>query len=494
MNTEQTYRHSLLSRFSGFLAQQIGLYFPQQRWPDLVRGIEAAAREFDFHNTEECMRWLMSTPLNRSRIETLACHLTVGETYFFREPQAFHALQTYIMPALIHSRRQHEKILRIWSAGCATGEEAYSLAIMVQRIIPDFRQWHISILGTDINPHALAKAEAGIYREWSFRNTPDWLKTGYFRATEKGHYEIISSVQKMVSFAYLNLMENAYPSLINNTNAIDIIFCRNVLMYFKPDLVAQVIRRQCLSLTTGGWLVVSPTETQGINQALPEAIEAVNFPNAVLHRKAVPHTAPCPSVPFLILPEPISPVKTMKQAGVVQLAQDKGLSASKSPDYQHALALYQQGLYDQAGAQAAKLLANPQGKIKAMSLLAKIHANQGNLAKAKEWCGQAIEANPKDPLGHYLMAMVLLEQGADGGKMELKRTVDLDPSFVLAHFTLGNLYRQEGRRREAGKHFDIALRLLKAYAPRDILPETDGITAGRLTEIIHTMRELENAA
>ena len=61
MNTEQTYRHSLLSRFSGFLAQQIGLYFPQQRWPDLVRGIEAAAREFDFHNTEECMRWLMST-------------------------------------------------------------------------------------------------------------------------------------------------------------------------------------------------------------------------------------------------------------------------------------------------------------------------------------------------------------------------------------------------------------------------------------------------
>ncbi|MFI3157099.1 MAG: CheR family methyltransferase [Methylococcaceae bacterium] len=498
MDAERTHQHSLLSRFSEFLAQQIGLHFSPERWPDLVNGIKAAAREFGFQDVEACMQWLLSTPLDRNRIETLACHLTVGETYFFRDAQAFDALQMHILPALIQCRRQYGKILRIWSAGCATGEEAYSLAILVQRLIPDFRQWHIAILGTDINPHALAKAESGIYSEWSFRNAPGWLKSGYFRVTEKKHYEIIPSVRKMVTFAYLNLMDETYPSMINNTNAIDIIFCRNVLMYFKPALVAQVVRRHCLSLVDGGWLIVSPAEVQAIVEVMTGTMETVNFSDVILYRKNATHAASCPIAPLPASPEPaepidVSPVKTTKQPAQKPLVA-AGKIASVSSDYQQALALYQQGCYDEAAAQAVKLLADSQSKVKAMCLLARIHANQGNLAKARQWCRQMIDGEPQDPLGHYLMAIVLLEQGADGSRQELKRTLELDPGFVLAHFTLGNLCRQQGRRREAEKHFDDALRLLDAHAPEELLPETEGMTAGRLAEIIHTTRDLENAA
>lgn len=497
MNKE-THLHSLLSRFSEFLAQQVGLHFPKERWPDLLRGIKAAAREFGFHDADACMQWLLSTPLDRNRIETLACYLTVGETYFFRDPQAFNALQTHILPTLIQFRRQHGKMLRIWSAGCSTGEEAYSLAILIQRLIPDFRQWHICILGTDINPYALAKAEAGVYSEWSFRNAPDWLKSGYFRVTGKRHYEIIPSVRKMVTFTYLNLMEESYPSLVNNTNAIDIIFCRNVLMYFKPALIAQVVRRHCLSLMDGGWLVVSPAEVQVIAEAMIDALEAVDFSDAVLYRKNVPHAAQSSAAPFLAGPEPAEQtvIRSVKQPAsrATPITADKTPSASRTLAYQHALDLYQQGQYDEAAAQAVTLLANPQTKLKATSLLAKIHANQGNLDKARQWCGQTIDANPLDPLGHYLLAIVLLEQGVDGSRQELKRTLELDPGFVLAHFTLGNLYRQQGRRREAAKHFDDALRLLDTHAPEQILPETEGMTAGRLAEIINTMRDLETAA
>lgn len=496
METEQTYQHLLLSRFSEFLAQQMGLHFPPERWSDLLRGIEVAAREFGLQDAETCMQWLLSTPLDRNRIEILACHLSVGETYFFRDPPIFEALQAHIMPALIQSRRQCGQTLRIWSAGCATGEEAYSFAILVQRMIPDFRQWRIIILATDINPQALAKAESGIYGEWSFRNAPDWLKNGYFRATEKGRYEIAPSVRKMVTFAYLNLMEDAYPSLINNTNAMDIIFCRNVLMYFKPALAAQVVHRHCLSLIDGGWLITSPTESSRI---MPEVMETVNFPGAILYRKNASARVQSPAASFLLKIEPLEPGIIRPVAATKRpIRRPAAITVDKTPtpprpsEYQQAFALYRQGRYDEAAAQATMLLSSEQNKLQAMNLLARIHANQGDLAGARQWCMQAIDADRLNPAGHYLMAIVLLEQGqTDGSVQELKRTLYLDQDFVPAYFTLGNLYRQQGRHKEARKYFENALLLLNAYPPEELLPETEDMTAGRFAEIIHTLCDQE---
>ncbi len=495
MDRVETPHHSLLTYFSEFLAQQMGLYFPPERWRDLLRGVEVAAREFGLQDATACMQWLMSTSLDRNKIEILARHLTVGETYFFRDPQAFDALQVHIMPALIQSRRQCGQTLRIWSAGCATGEEAYSLAILVQRMIPDFRQWNITILGTDINPHALGKAESGVYGEWSFRNAPDWLKNGYFRPTEKGRYEIISSVRERVTFTYLNLMEDAYPSLTNNTNAMDIIFCRNVLMYFEPALAAQVVRRHCLSLVEGGWLIISPTDNA---QTMTETMEIVHFPSAILYRKNASGMVRSPAAPFSAPLEPpeqivIRPAATRKQhtRRPAAMAVDKTPSPQPS-DYRQAFSLYQQGRYGEATAQATTLLSCRQSKVQAMNLIARIHANQGDLASARQWCLQAIDADRLNPVGHYLMAVVLLEQGqTDGSMQELKRTLYLDPYFVLAYFTLGNLYRQQGRHKEAGKHFENALLLLDACPPEEILPEGEGMTAGHLAEIIHTLCDQE---
>lgn len=500
MNTVADLPTLLLSRFSEFLAQQMGLYFPPERWRDLLRGIEAAAREFGFQDAEACMQWLLSTPLDRNRIETLACHLTVGETYFFRDPPAFDALQTYILPTLIQSRRHCGQTLRIWSAGCSTGEEAYTLAILVQRMIPDFRQWRITILGTDINPNALAKAESGIYGEWSFRNAPDGLKKAYFRSTKKDRYEIISSIREMVTFAYLNLMESASePSLTAHTHAMDIIFCRNVLMYFEPVQAARVMRRVCQALADGGWLLVSPVE---VSQVVPETMETVNFPGAILYHKNASGIALRAERPPPMRPEPLEQITTSPAATTktikrptrrpAAIAMDDVLSPARLPDYQQALAFYRQGRYREAAVQAVALMSDRQNQVQALNLLARIHANQGDLAGARQWCMQALDADRLDPIGHYLMAVVLLEQGqAEDGKQELKRTLYLAPDFVLAHFTLGNLCRQQGRCREARKHFENALLLLDARPPEELLPEAEGMTAGRLAEIIHAMRDQE---
>lgn len=483
----------LLSRLSKFLVQQTGLHFPQERWSDLARGIDAAAREFGLGDTASCIRHLLSAPLTRYQIETLARHLTVGETYFFREPQIFDVLQTDILPALIQSRRASGQHLRLWSAGCATGEEAYSLAILVQRLIPDFRQWNITILGTDINPHALRKATSGTYGDWSFRNAPPWLREGYFHATGGGQYAIIRSVREMVTFSYLNLAEDAYPSLANNTNAMDIIFCRNVLMYFEPGLATSVVRKHHQALVDGGWLIVSPSE---ISQALFADFVTTNFPGAILHQKPAAGTTPAkitqwPPAPIAAPPAiglPPTGIRTPVSTGPSRAATvNANQHKEPQPTYQRAHALYRQGRYAEAAAETSRLLAICPGDVSAMTLMARIHANQGELSAALHWCEQTIAADRLNPVGHYLRAAILQEHGRmEEAMLSYKRTLYLDQDFVLAHFALGNLFRRQNRSREARKHFENTLLLLDRHDQDDVLPESDGMTAGRLTEIIRS--------
>ena len=163
---------SLLSHLSDFMAIQMGLHFPRDRWGDLERGIAAAASEFGMTNVESCMHWLLSAPLTRDQIEILASHLTVGETYFFREKRSFEVLEEHILPVLLRARGDTEARLRIWSAGCCTGEEPYSIAMLIDRLIPNAAKQNITILATDINPRFVRKAADGVYGEWSFRGTP----------------------------------------------------------------------------------------------------------------------------------------------------------------------------------------------------------------------------------------------------------------------------------------------------------------------------------
>ncbi|MFZ3044377.1 MAG: CheR family methyltransferase, partial [Desulfatirhabdiaceae bacterium] len=210
---------SLLSQLSEFFAGKMALHFPPARFRDLEHRANSAAKEFGFDDNTAFIRWLVSSPLTRDQIEILASHFTIAETYFWREPQVFEALQEHIVPELMRLREKGQKRLRIWSAGCATGEEPYSLAIALRRIIPDLEKWRVTILATDINPRILRKATAGVYGEWSFRNAPPWLKNEYFNRKDDGKFEILPQFRKMVTFAYLNLAEDNFPSTWNNTNA-----------------------------------------------------------------------------------------------------------------------------------------------------------------------------------------------------------------------------------------------------------------------------------
>lgn len=459
----QTLSDPLLAALSALLAARIGLHFPKERWGDLERGIAAAAAAFGLPDAASCAQRLLSTPLTHREIEILASHLTVGETYFFRETNSLDAFEQHILPALMNARAHNTRRLRIWCAGCCTGEEPYSIAMLLDRLIPDHETWHITLLATDINPLFLRKAAEGEYGNWSFRTTPDWIRARYFQQKRNGRYELHPRIRKKVTFSYLNLAEDVYPSLSNNTNAMDVIFCRNVLMYFTAERVGAVVERLHRSLVDGGWLIVSPAET---SSALFSRFTSVAFSGATLYRKPAHADAPrfVNRVPVPAAePQPWRP----SQPALPKAAAVQSPMPAPAPEPQ-TVVLHGAGTPAQA---------------------ARDCANQGRLDEAAAWCRKAIAADKLNPAGYYLLATVQQEQEQSAAAMQsLQRALYLDPDFVLAHFALGNLCRSQGRQREAKRHFEQAQTLLRAHLPDEILPESEGLSAGRLGEIIASVQ------
>lgn len=455
---------SELGELSDLVAHRLGLAFGEDRWPDLERGLRAAGAELGFDGGNDGRRWLAG-PLTARQVETLASHLTVSETYFFREPGSFAVLEREILPPLVARRASTTRSLRLWSAGCCTGEEAYSLAIACARGLPDLPTWRVSVLGTDINLKSLSKAETGLYGEWSFRNAPEWLRAQYFSPAPGKKFSVAPFVKSLVHFSYLNLAEDRYPSLHNETNALDVIFFRNVLMYFTPEHQARVAAALHRCLVDDGVLLVAPAEA---SSALFSMFKQERFGDVLVFRKAAlpVQVAVASAPPTQVARTP--PALASRPAATVHPKPRPAAEAAKSPARQQVAA--------PPGADALAV--------------ARTCANEGRLEEAAVACQAAIAADRGNPAPHFLHAAVCRELGQlDEAVAALGKVLYLDQDFILAHHTLGGLYRQLGKVRHSRRHLDIALQLLAAHARDELVPESDGMTCGRLAESIRNQRE-----
>lgn len=470
-----------------WISRTMGLHFPPERRDDLGRGIGGAAAGLGFPDLASCVRALPGVTPDQAQLQLLASHLTIGETYFFRDRPVMDALARQILPALIRSRRGRVQSLRLWSAGCASGEEAYTLAILVHQALPDLADWRVTITATDINPLTLRKAVAGQYGEWSFRNLPAGIRERYFERMADGRHALAERIRKLVNFEYLNLVQDRYPCIETDTNAMDIIFCRNVLMYFKPLQVAKVVANLQHSLVAGGWLAVSPAET---SQVLFGDFEQVNFPGAIFYRKDDGRQRPAPAQVPAALPPPAPAAAPAAPRAPAPTPGPPALAPAAV-----ARMLCEHGRYAEAADTLLQSFARQPPDRQSYSLLARALANQGQLAPALDWCERWIAADKVDPAGHYLRAIVLLEQGdEEQARTSLRRATFLEPDFVLAHFALGNLARRQGREAEAAKHFANTQLLLQRYRPGDLLPESDGLSADRLAQTLAAIAGAEPGA
>jgi chemotaxis protein methyltransferase CheR len=431
MNT--TLPDGLLSRLSEFVDSRMALHFPRSRWGELGCRACSAAGEMGSADPVSFIEELIATRATSKQMDMLASHLTIGETYFWREPRLFDAFEGEILPELIRLRGRSDRRLRIWCAGCSTGEEAYSIAIALRRAEPPIDERGATILATDINLRMLGKAKAGIYGEWSFRDAPPWLGERFFMAKAEGKREVVSEIRRMVSFEYLNLAEDVFPSPLNDTNAMDIVFCRNVLMYFSAARARLIVDKLRRSLVEGGWLIVSACEC---SQALFSDFSSIQFPGATGYRKSSD-------------PPPADELSPLEPNFIVE-----------APHQAPPLAL-------------------------TMAPSVRELADAGRLTEALASCEAAIAADKLDPRLHQLRASILQELGREEEAIaSLKRSIYLDPESAPTYFILGNLALRNGDTKMGRRCLANALSLLAERPDEDILPDSDGLTVGRFREII----------
>jgi chemotaxis protein methyltransferase CheR len=221
-----------------------------------------------------------STSNSHEEWKRLVILITNIESFFFRDTDQFALLRDRILPELIQ-RNQNNRTLRICSAGCSSGEEPYSLAILLKELLPEPEQWNLTILGIDINQEALQKAQTGIYRPWSFRRVDVDIIKRYFRVTNN-HYHLNPSIMQMVKFQNLNLLENFSNQSNLELREFDLILCRNVFIYFESSAIEKVLNQFYNALQPLGYLITGHAELYGQNL---NQFQANVFPESVVYQR-----------------------------------------------------------------------------------------------------------------------------------------------------------------------------------------------------------------
>ncbi len=440
--------------------ERLGLAFSEKRaldlWSFLLR--KASAEKL---SPEELLRRILREDISENLERDFAQHLTVGETYFFREPRTLEALKTEVLP--LFSRKGSP---RIWCAGCSTGEEAYTLAMILYgpqgRPFPE----NPCIFGTDINPQALHKARRGIYTSWSFRNVSEISKRLFFDPLEKGSFSVKPSFRKAVSFSHCNLFAPAWP-LWEKSSPPDIIFCRNVLIYFTESSREKIVERFHALLPPSGWLVVAPCETSAL---LGSRFAPLHLPGVTLYRKEEFRKKEEPFFQF--------PREAFREMPPTPYEE----RVSSSPPF---LPLLREESLPEALAAEPPRQPSEEPKKEVLLEKARSLANGGKYPEALEILEGLLRENPTEVSSVYLCGLIHAETGEDGRAAEtLRKVLFLEPDFVMAHYALGTLALKRGHSEEASRHFRNAAAFAASLPPGSILFEGEGLSREDLLEAL----------
>lgn len=457
----------LYIQFRDLLLSRSGLYYPERKRADLAHGLALALNATCYSSLSDLY---VAAVAGGGAWDALMAQLTVGETYFFRNSAQFDALRRHIIPEII-ARRTAVHGLRIWSAGCSSGEEPYSVAMLLQELLPKDDTWQVSILATDINHQALNRAREALYGEWSFRETPAELRARFF-IQEGARWRLSPQIRRMVTFAHLNLAEAVYPAITNGTCALDIIFCRNVTIYFDEATTRQIVERFYNALSPGGWLIVGHAEPQA---SIYKQFEVHNFPDTIVYRKSL--NAPlfafdAQSGTFSGIQPILTPTRHPPPS---QTPPPKGSSPTPSVSRPNPTTEDQAKKDRQPNVEPVAALLSD----------ARRYADRGEWQAAAQACEQALTQDPLSVDGHYLLAQIYEHQGLlDEALTSYRRTVYLDRKFVLGAIGMGNVWRQMGQIGEAQRGYRVALRQLSALPPATQISGGDGVTARELIAFV----------
>jgi chemotaxis protein methyltransferase CheR len=448
-----------------YLIESTGLAYYLDKDSELAEKIANRLEALNMSGCSAYLALLKDGQAGEAELDELVADLTIGETYFFRHEEQFDALRQTILPDVIR-RNAARRQIRIWSAGCATGAEVYSLSILLHReFAGQLAGWDVSIVGTDINRKFLAQAREGQFGDWALRSTGEEVKSACFVQSTRS-WRIRDEYREGIALQYHNLVKHPYPSLLHNLAAFDLILCRNVMIYFSHEVIRDCVNRFWNSLVDGGWLLVGHAE---FNPEVFRAFHTINAPGTVLFARTGE--------------QPKQPVYRMD--GWVTESAAPATAPWQPPSLSDLPLLLRRPPIAPEAADASSVPGDP--------LTAQIRelADRAQWEKAGALCQMLIDKDNLNPLGHFYHALVLEQMGqrqeAEGA---LNRAIYLDRDFVLAHYHKGLLLQNGEDLAGAARSFRNVLALLRPMASDRRFAEADGISAADLVELAQMQLEV----
>lgn len=495
-----------LEEINRFIAEHTGISYSKNRIRELERHLFSACRVAGANEKEICIDSITRPDQKREFLERIIKYITVGETYFFRDKKVFAYLRDELLYTLIQERRKAGTcFLRIWSAACSSGEEPYSIALLLKYLIPDISRWDIFILGTDINESALQKAREGIYSRWSFRDEPIIPIGKFFTPLPDNRFRLDDVIRSMVRFERMNLVQRSGFINTIHPSSLDLVLCRNVLMYFDSESAESVVTYLIDSLNSGGTLIVSPQEIGIVSH--PQ-VKMLHNGQVFIHVKGttvkerdlfispgrgvisppITKTVPEPGRERTDLPSDTEPEIPAPEPFIARQTA-RAVEEVRDPEQTFYTNL-QENRLDEAGSSLIQISGSlkREERVKNIEVLIRAFAGLGDYEKALGWSERLISEDPLHARAYLLKAAILEEQGfASDAITTLKQSLFADPDCIPALLSIAGLYGKTGRSEDKRHHYELALRILESVPDETVLEDTEGIPAGRLKEMIRMM-------
>jgi chemotaxis protein methyltransferase CheR len=472
-----------LERLRLTLGEMLGFAFEGDRLEQLEQAARGRSAELSLRGVDAYLDRLRDPEFRRTELTRLAETLTVTETFFYRNTDQIRALVETVLPE--RARRGGQR-LRILCAGCASGEEPYSLAIALRENMPELEAYNVQILGVDVNRAMLAKAASARYTRWSLRATPDTIRERYFERAGND-YVLDPSVARMVTFRAHNLADD--DPLFFRALACDVIFCRNVLMYFTPEATSRVVRHLTEALLPGGYLFLGHAETlRGLSHDYHLCHTHDTFyyrrrePSAPVSSRRSSRQPPPPEL--FALPDALDQSgswfdaiqrASRRVAELTGEVEARGATAAPRAtphtDEAHSelggvLELVQRERFAEARSLLLRLPAEASKHPDALLFSAVLFTNEGRLADAERASEALLAADDLSAGAHYVKALCREHAGDAEGAIEHDRVaVHLDPTFAMPHLHAGLLARRSRDAALARSELGAALVLLEREDP-----------------------------
>jgi chemotaxis protein methyltransferase CheR len=461
-----------LERFRTIIAQRLGLWFDDGKLEYLAgileRRLDASAEGASYY-----LNKLEAPPKSHAELSAVAQELTVGETYFFRHTDQFRALAEVALPERIEARSIVRQ-LRMLSAGCSSGEEGYSLSILTRQHL-DMARWDVAINGIDVNPKAVERARRARYSSWALRETPDDIQKRYFVADGR-EYVLAEAIRSSVRFDEQNLVGDEQWA----PESYDIVFCRNVLMYFTPEGARRAVSRLARALAPGGYLFLGHAENL---RGLSHDFDLVHTHSTFYYRRragsvsaSLPFDLSSPPAASARTPLPLDWTSTWLETvqrssdrirALTEQAPTKLAPANVAPpvaalDLTLALELLAHERFAEALEVLSHLPTDSTADADAVLLRAALLTHCGMLEAAEVACSELLALDGLSAGAHYLRALSRERNGDARAAVEHAQIASyLDPSFAMPHLHLGLMARRAGDRSIAQRELAQAVALLE---------------------------------